>query len=518
MKNHTFQQNLHLSIVIGMLMVAMLACARPGSKTVIEVSATPPLHAIVATPTPPPYTPIHPTPNPVRFNMELQADGNYAVQPGDTLALIAARFSVSLESLVALNGISDPNTIEVGQLLQIPSTQAVSGTGFKIIPDSELVYGPSVSAFDIAAFVKTQPGFLQTFSEVVNGIPMSGVEIIYDIAMEYSVSPRILLTILEYRGGWLSQLAPSGEALQYPMGYVDPNRQGLYRQVQTVANILNEGYYGWRYRRLTSVAMLDGSALVFAPELNAGTVAVQYLFAKSTNPIQWEFDVSDQGLYLTYLRLFGDPFRNATEPLVPTNLQQPTMSFPFAADQIWYYTGGPHGGFASGSAWAAVDFAPPAPPDELIAQQGYCYISPFPVTAVASGVIARSGSGYVVLDLDGDGDEHTGWVVTYLHISSQGVVASGTRVQVGDPLGYPSCEGGVSNATHLHISRRYNGEWIPADCEDCPDSTTTPPFVMSEWRVFLTTGEYQGTMVHVKTGEVRRAEQGRDDPINQLSH
>ncbi len=518
MKNTPLQQFVSISVVVWMLLAAALACTQPGSQRIIEVSATPPLNAIIATPTLLPITPIQPTPNPVRFTMELQTDGSYAVQPGDTLALIAARFSVSLEALVALNIITDPNAIEVGQLLQIPSTRVEPGTGFKIIPDSELVYGPSTADFALTVFAKTQPGFLQTFSENVNGRVMSGVEILHEIATEYSVNPRILLAILEYRGGWLSQLTPDGEALQYPMGYIDPNRQGLYRQVQTVANLLNEGYYGWRYRRLTSMAMIDSSTLVFAPELNAGTVAVQYLFAKSTNRSQWAYDVGDQGIYLTYLRLFGDPFRNATEPLVPANLQQPTMSLPFAAGETWYYTGGPHGGFASGSAWAAVDFAPPAPPDDLIFQQGYCYISPFPVTAVADGVIARSGNGYVVLDLDGDGNEHTGWTVIYLHVSSQGVVETGTRVRTGDALGFPSCEGGVSNATHLHISRRYNGEWIPADCELCPESLKTPPFIMSEWRVFLTTGEYQGTMVHTKNNEVRRAEQGRDNPINQLRH
>ena len=40
---------------------------------------------------------------------------------------------------------------------------------------------------------------------------------------------------------------------------------------------------------------------------------------------------------------------------------------------------------------------------------------------------------------------------------------------------------------------------------------------MSEWRVFLTTGEYQGTMIHTKTEALRQAEQGRTNPINQLS-
>jgi hypothetical protein len=39
----------------------------------------------------------------------------------------------------------------------------------------------------------------------------------------------------------------------------------------------------------------------------------------------------------------------------------------------------------------------------------------------------------------------------------------GTLAQTGDPLGYPSCEGGQTTGTHVHIARKYNGEWIPAD-------------------------------------------------------
>jgi hypothetical protein len=33
----------------------------------------------------------------------------------------------------------------------------------------------------------------------------------------------------------------------------------------------------------------------------------------------------------------------------------------------------------------------------------------------------------------------------------------------GDTLGHPSCEGGFATGTHVHIARKYNGEWIAAD-------------------------------------------------------
>ena len=51
----------------------------------------------------------------------------------------------------------------------------------------------------------------------------------------------------------------------------------------------------------------------------------------------------------------------------------------------------------------------------------------------------------------------------------------------------PSCEGGVATGTHLHIARKYNGEWILAD--------GALPFVLSGWRVYAGDRPYQGKLV-----------------------
>lgn len=49
------------------------------------------------------------------------SDVLYVVQPGDTLAGIAARFGISLENLMRANGLTDPDIITVGQRLLIPA-------------------------------------------------------------------------------------------------------------------------------------------------------------------------------------------------------------------------------------------------------------------------------------------------------------------------------------------------------------------------------------------------------------
>jgi murein DD-endopeptidase MepM/ murein hydrolase activator NlpD len=135
-------------------------------------------------------------------------------------------------------------------------------------------------------------------------------------------------------------------------------------------------------------------------------------------------------------------------------------------------------------------------------------------TAVADGVIARSEPGIVVLDLDGDGFEGTGWTFFYLHLASEGrAVQEGSEVKRGDPIGHPSCEGGFSYATHLHIARRYNGEWIAADCSDCLLTAAAPPFTMSGWTATSFGTEYDGSLVN---GESYREAREARDPINEL--
>jgi murein DD-endopeptidase MepM/ murein hydrolase activator NlpD len=133
------------------------------------------------------------------------------------------------------------------------------------------------------------------------------------------------------------------------------------------------------------------------------------------------------------------------------------MQLPFEPGKLWAFTGGPHGGWADGSGWAAIDFAPPGEPLGCVTSEAW-------VVAVADGVIIRAKDGAVVQDLDGDGLEQTGWTVLYMHIATtRERVQPGDYVKAGERIGHPSCEGGFSTGTHLHLARRFNGEWIPAD-------------------------------------------------------
>jgi LysM repeat protein len=51
----------------------------------------------------------------------------YIVQSGDTINVIAIKFNVSADDIIAANSISDPNLLNVGTQLVIPGIQGVSG-------------------------------------------------------------------------------------------------------------------------------------------------------------------------------------------------------------------------------------------------------------------------------------------------------------------------------------------------------------------------------------------------------
>jgi hypothetical protein len=105
---------------------------------------------------------------------------------------------------------------------------------------------------------------------------------------------------------------------------------------------------------------------------------------------------------------------------------------------------------------------------------------------MSDGIVARSGADGVVLDLDGDGDERTGWDVFYLHLAATGRVALGKELRAGDYMGYPSSEGGEATGTHIHIARKFNGEWIPA--------SGPVGFNLEGWVVNAASAPYLGTM------------------------
>jgi len=490
-KNKTFA-----TLGLLVLLIASLACARTvktddssyfsvtdltsSSKTGSVQAAQAPLEEgrpAFSTPSGPFYTP---TPDMPRVLPTLRSDEiEYFIEQGDTLGNIAQEFGITWEFLGTYNDIDDPGSLQIGQRIYIPPpTPDGNAPDFKIIPDTELVYGPATVNFNIEEFIKSQGGYLAGYEEQINeDLALSGAEIVQRIAQDFSVNPRLLLAVLEYQSGWVTSDDIEKSARNYPLGLNDEKRKGLYLQLAYAANNLNRGFYLWRVNGIGAWPLADGSILLISPNINAGTAGVQHFFSTLLGKNAWEEAVSENGLFTTYTNLFGNPFGYESEPINISELIQPPMQLPFQKGEQWSFTGGPHSAWGDGSAWAALDFAPPGEDVGCIKSDNW-------VVALADGMITRAGDGAVIQDLDGDGLEQTGWVILYMHIATRDRIEPNTHVLAGQPIGYPSCEGGISSGTHVHIARRYNGEWIPADQE--------VPLILDRWVSVGSGEEYDG--------------------------
>jgi LasA protease len=472
LSTHTcWSKNLRFSALLIIIASLLISCSP------IQPTFVPPL--VTVKPTQTPLSEIARTPIPARPVYAPATLVDYTAQPGDSIAVLAKHFNTNIAEILEANPLINKKTttLAAGLQMKIPIYyKALWGSQFHIMPDALFVNGPAGIGFNTTEFVDSQPGWLKNYTALAGEETRRGGDLIDFVAQTYSVSPRVLLALAEYQAGALSQPLLNSDLETYPLGYADQFHRGFYLQLVWAANLLNNGFYSWRNGRLESFTTTDGDMVVPDPWQNAATIAFQYYYAQLFDRKNYDHAIFDGGIYATYGNYFGNPWQNA-QSYIPGNLQQPDLVLPFVVGKRWDFTGGPHAGWGSGEPLAAIDFGPPV---------SGCNYSADYVVAMADGQIVRSGSATAILDLDQDGDERTGWVILYLHLGENEIISPGVLVKTGDLIGHPSCEGGEATGTHIHIARKYNGEWVDAD--------SAIPFNLEGWIVHNGSAPYQGTL------------------------
>jgi hypothetical protein len=408
----------------------------------------------------------------------------YRTLPGDTLDGLAGRFGVTAAEIQSTTGVVGSGLLETDLRLIIPRNLNVETAAQRLLPDAELVYSGTAEEFDLERTIQEAGGYLTQHHEMVEDeFELTGAEIIQRVASELSVNPRLLLALVEYRSGWLYEYPPGAERERYPIGFRIPDRQGLFEELKIAATHLNRAYYGWRAGSFTLLRFEDGGTLRLDPTLNAGSVALMHLFALLSNQQAWEDHLyAPYGFPVRYFNLFGDAWSRAERfgAVLPSELEQPTLELPFLPYEGWSLTAGPHYAWNSGTPLGALDFSP-------ITLDEPCEPSSVWVTASAEGLVVRARDHAVALDLDGDGNEGTGWVVVYYHIAERDMIPEGNYLAVDQRIGHPSCEGGTASGTHVHIARKYNGEWLAAD--------DIVPFILGGWQAIAGERIYLGQLI-----------------------
>jgi murein DD-endopeptidase MepM/ murein hydrolase activator NlpD len=408
----------------------------------------------------------------------------YSTQAGDTLPALALHFDVTVDQILSDQADLPPTgLLPPGLTLWLPDTLEDTLFSTQLLPDTAILYGPTVGDFDAIAFAEAKGGYLSTYTEEVREVTLTGPEILQTVAIETSLNPRLLLAFLEYRSGWVTSHPEGAERDPYPIGFGAGADTGLYKELLITAKLLSQGFYGWRDGSLLDLGFYGGGSGRLDPGLNAGTVALLRLFSTLYTQAGVEQALMEPGDFLAlYSDWFGDPWERSSAfgPLLPADARQPELVLPFAPGGAWSLTGGPHNAWLTGSPQGAIDFAP-------ITGEAHCAVSTRWATAAAAGLVVRSERGVVAIDLDGDGDEGTGWVLIYLHMAEQDRVSVGTWLAQDDPVGHPSCEGGTSTGTHLHLTRKFNGEWLPVD--------GPLPMLIGGWQVIAGEKRYEGYLV-----------------------
>ena len=360
-----------------------------------------------------------------------------------------------------------------------------------IFPDSEVVFSQSAADFNTAAYLEQVNGFLGAYRQYLMITKWTDAPAVIDmVAIENSINPRLLIALLEYQCGCVLGDGGITDPDEFTLAMNAPQafRHDFYGQLIWAIHELSDGYYGWKDGSLTELSFPDGTIRPLERGLNPGSVALMYLFAQLYEGDAWEQAIDPaSGFPALYAQMFGNPWEraNVIEPIVPADATQPELALPFEPGVKWAYTGGPHPAYEKNGPFAALDFAPPS-------ANGGCEPSREWVTAMADGLIVRAAMGIVVQDLDGDGSEHTGWNLVYVHIGTDDRIPAGTYLNAGEPIGHPSCEGGRATGTHVHIIRKLNGEWIPAD--------GPIPFNLDGWTAHAGEAPYLGTLT--RGGEV----------------
>ena len=109
----------------ALVLFTVSAC---GEKTEDSIDSLPMLTAVASTTGAPSTGDLTTTTTP-----KLE-DEFYLIQQGDSLSAIAGSFGVKLETLMAANGITNPDKIQAGQKLIIPSGGAPTTTTSTVAP------------------------------------------------------------------------------------------------------------------------------------------------------------------------------------------------------------------------------------------------------------------------------------------------------------------------------------------------------------------------------------------------
>ncbi len=136
----------------------MMATAPPVVETPAPTATVP---VVVISPTPTPTVPPTPTPTPP----PTPTPKTHRVRPGDYLSVIAEFYGVTMDEILSLNSIPDPNSLLVGQVLILPPDANVDAV---LTLPATYVVQPLETLSDIAVKLGVEIGQLMEANDIAD--------------------------------------------------------------------------------------------------------------------------------------------------------------------------------------------------------------------------------------------------------------------------------------------------------------------------------------------------------------
>jgi LasA protease len=304
------------------------------------------------------------------------------------------------------------------------------------LEDADFLYGPRLLDFNLNAFLEQAAPHLVPYSTAISH--WSGL---------YSISPKVLLTVMEMRSS----------AVSNPAGLADPfaglaGNGDFETQIRYALASLFEDYYAYR-RAVPQRDAGDG--------MNASTYALLTFFRGASSVAAFAGSASDTaGTFAATLgRLFpsGLAVDAPADPIVAVVPPSTLLQLPWKNAVSWYF-GGVHTttGANNGTPMSSLDF--------YKGGQGWgADTSTDYVVAAHAGTVTVYSSCNVTVT------SNSGWQTNYYHLSTL-AVSNGQQIAANQTIGVYAnsqaqalCQGGSSTGPHVHFSLLNNGEYTSLD-------------------------------------------------------
>ena len=337
-----------------------------------------------------------------------------------------------------------PAGVIAGRIWNGPAYRLEAEAG--LISDGQFVWGPNVGPFNIGAFLRNRKSPLAPYA--------ADLEL---WASYSSVNPKVLLTVLEIRDGWVTSLPEDTPALEVS--------QRIEATAMQLAATFYEHLHTWGARRPSlsiapaggpAIWYADGSVAILDASTSSGTAAVAAVLAADTYPEG--FSVQGAAQPTSFRLVFGALFPG-TDLLSEANQINPLsappaslLQLPFPLGATWTASG-PH-------SWNGGNYPPPFSSLDFFTGGGTCGAPPnLYAVAAASGSVYRPFGYSCWLEID----HGAGWVTSYYHLRN---LYSGAPLGRAGKVGTIACElcaGGFSTGPHVHFTLKFNGAYASLD-------------------------------------------------------